>query len=374
MNNKVFIYLDYYKPGYLAGGPVQSVYNMCNLNTDFSFYVYTQNFDQGMENDPYQLPKNTWIAGSGSQVFYTDKNGYRFSSYKQLKKIKPDVIYFNSLFSTATQSNLLQTWFFALFNKCKIIIAPRGELNDGALSLKSTKKNLYLSLYKMFGSSKIVIHATTEKEKVFISKQLKNKTVTAENVPAIVNVRVAKVKTVNKSGLIFVSRICPMKNLFFALECLQKVNIDGELLFTIVGPFEDKAYWEKCEKLIGTLPQNIKCVALGPVPYDKINGMLQNNHYLFLPTMGENFGHIIYESLINGLPTIISNNTPWDNGEQNGVFAYPLTDQSLFIKQIEKLHSLNQHDYDIISHNAFEYAKQKVNFNLIKTQYNSLFN
>jgi glycosyltransferase involved in cell wall biosynthesis len=374
MNSKIFVYSDYYKPGYLAGGPVQSVYNMCNLVADFSFYIYTQNFDADTQSQPYQLPVNTWLPGSSSQIFYTTKWYYRFLSYKQLYKIKPDVIYFNSLFATATQSNLVQSGFYALFNKCKIIIAPRGELDDGALSIKSTKKKLYISLFRLIANSKIVLQATTEKEKQFIAKRLKNKIIVAEDIPVVLDERVIKAKAADSSEFIFISRICPKKNLLYALQCLQKVNISGRLHFTITGPFEDKPYWEKCEKLIGTLPATIKCTVTGPVQHYDIGKMLINKHYLLFPTMAENFGHVIYESLINSLPVIISNNTPWDDGEENGVFAYPLDNEDVFIKQIEKLHALNKQQYDSISKNAFDYAKNKVNFNLIKKQYCNLFN
>ena len=38
-----------------------------------------------------------------------------------------------------------------------------------------------------------------------------------------------------------------------------------------------------------------------------------NNDFLILPTKGENFGHVIAESLSASLPVIISQNTPWRN-------------------------------------------------------------
>lgn len=373
MDKKVFIYSDYYKPGYLAGGPIQSISNMCNLLNGF-FFIYTQNFDLNNEKSPYPVEINSWIENGSSKVFYTTKSDYRFSSWRQLFHIKPDVVYLNSLFSTATQLNLFQVLFYSLFHKCRIIIAPRGELDEGALELKKRKKATYIFLFKLLVTSKIIFHATTEKEKNYIAKKIKNRIIVAENIPEVLDKNIVREKVKDHSKFIFISRICHKKNLFFALECLNKINISGNLDFTIIGPFEDMKYWESCKDLIDKLPTNINCKVLGPVPHSEINKSLAESHYLLLPTMAENFGHIIYESLINGLPVIISDNTPWDDGFSNGVFAYSLSNEELFIKRIENLHALEQAEYQVLSNNAFAYAKNKVNFEFIKEQYFNLFN
>jgi len=295
-------------------------------------------------------------------------------AWRQLFRIKPDVIYINSLFSTATQSNLIQVLLYSLFNKCRVIIAPRGELDEGALAIKSTKKKVFVFLFKLFVGRKIIFHATTEKEKEFIKRQLKNQVLVAENIPTVLTEQSTRIKLPNRSKFIFISRICTKKNLLFALNCLKNINIDGELEFTIIGPVEDAAYWKKCEIVIDQLPSNIKCIVLGAFPHHQIQGKLAANHYMLFPTMAENFGHIIYESLINGLPVVISDNTPWDNGYDNGVFAYSLAEEKSFIDRVENFHRLQQPEYDILSKNAFEYAKSKVNLELIKTQYFKLFN
>ena len=372
---KIFVYSDYYKPGYLAGGPIQSISNMCKLLPEFFFYVYTQNFDLNRKQNPYQVQTDTWLEGNDTtKLFYTSRIHYFFSSWKQLFKVKPDVIYINSLFSTATQPNLFQVLFYSLFHKCKIIIAPRGELDEGALSIKGRKKQIFIALFKMLISKKIVFHATTEKEKSFIKMEVKNEVLVAENIPGVYHGKIARNKLPDSSKFIFISRICVKKNLLFALNCLKNINIDGELEFTIVGPSEDQVYWKECETVINQMPSNIKCIVLGPVPHHQIQDKLIENHYMLFPTMAENFGHIIYESLINGVPVIISDNTPWNDGYDNGVFAYSLSQQNQFISKIENFHRQGQNEYNILSENASTYAKSKVNLEVIRDQYFKLFN
>src|SRR5438132_620616 len=60
----------------------------------------------------------------------------------------------------------------------------------------------------------------------------------------------------------------------------------------------------------------------GPIPHEQVAGVLSDNDLLYLPTLGENFGHIIVESFAAGCPVLISDCTPgavWSKGEQDGV-------------------------------------------------------
>lgn len=67
--------------------------------------------------------------------------------------------------------------------KCEIILAPRGMLGKGALSIKPLKKKLFLSLLKVVNlHSKVVFHATTtDEEKEVRSFFRKGDTVVAPN-------------------------------------------------------------------------------------------------------------------------------------------------------------------------------------------------
>lgn len=46
MKPTILIFIDWYKPGYKAGGPIRSVSNMVDaLKDDFQFYIITRNTD-----------------------------------------------------------------------------------------------------------------------------------------------------------------------------------------------------------------------------------------------------------------------------------------------------------------------------------------
>jgi glycosyltransferase involved in cell wall biosynthesis len=52
---------------------------------------------------------------------------------------------------------------------------------------------------------------------------------------------------------------------------------------------------------------------------------------LFLPSLGENFGHVIVEALSAGCPILISDRTPWRGLAERGVgWDLPLEDPAGF--------------------------------------------
>ena len=52
---------------------------------------------------------------------------------------------------------------------------------------------------------------------------------------------------------------------------------------------------------------------------EDISNIFDQNHVLLLPTFGENYGHVINESILNNCPVIISDKTPWQDLEFNNL-------------------------------------------------------
>jgi glycosyltransferase involved in cell wall biosynthesis len=116
-------------------------------------------------------------------------------------------------------------------------------------------------------------------------------------------------KEVGRVRLIFASRITPKKNLAYLLQVLRKVR--GEVILTIHGPIQHPDYWDRCKRLIDALPSNIQVTYEGPLTHERLQARLQSCHFVALPTLSENFGHVIIEAMLAGRPVIISDATPW---------------------------------------------------------------
>jgi glycosyltransferase involved in cell wall biosynthesis len=127
----------------------------------------------------------------------------------------------------------------------------------------------------------------------------------------------------------FLSRITGKKNLAGAVEMLSGVR--GEVRFTIYGPAEDAAYWAECQARIATLPPNVRVEYAGPLRPEQVADALSAHHLLLFPTLGENFGHVILEALVAGIPVLTSDRTPWDGLEAAGAgWTVPLEQPERF--------------------------------------------
>jgi glycosyltransferase involved in cell wall biosynthesis len=126
-----------------------------------------------------------------------------------------------------------------------------------------------------------------------------------------------------------------MKNLDYALRVLSR-NITP-VRFDIWGTIEDAGYWRSCERLVQDLPNNVQASYRGVAHHEEVLNILAGYDLFFLPTRGENYGHVIAESLSVGTPVLVSDQTPWRELAEHGVgWDLPLDkDGTAFLQAIE---------------------------------------
>ena len=141
---KILILIEWFSPGYKAGGPIQSCVNMCvALQQSYEIFVLTTDTDHG-EVVPYQgIAANRWVQddASGARVFYAQKATLSVRQIKTIiNEVQPDYVYLNLLFSPHF---VLYPLWLQLTSKlsAQVIVCPRGCLYNSALSLKFYKKN-----------------------------------------------------------------------------------------------------------------------------------------------------------------------------------------------------------------------------------------
>jgi glycosyltransferase involved in cell wall biosynthesis len=360
---KILVFIDWYLPGFRAGGPIRSCANLiAHLSDEFDFFVVTRDTDY-MDSHPYSsVKKNEWNElHDGSSVFYISKENLKITTVRKIiREVNPDIIYLNGIYS----------FYFTIIplllidkKKTKVIVAARGMLAPGAIAIKSLKKKIFLSLSKMSGLfNNVTFHATSEEEKKQIVDIFSKAHVCiAPNLPRkIYNSRNIKVNKLEGELRLFnIARIAPEKNLLFALEVLK--NVKEKVEFDFFGPIYDNHYWEQCKKNIASLSSNIIVRYRGIAEGEQIFQLMKNYHFLFLPSRGENFGHIILEAMSAGLPVIISDQTPWKNlQEKKAGWALPLEKPNDFIAVIKKGIWMNRDEYEIYSKGAFAFASEYI--------------
>jgi glycosyltransferase involved in cell wall biosynthesis len=167
-------------------------------------------------------------------------------------------------------------------------------------------------------------------------------------------------KVQNTLDIVFLARIARMKNLDGALKMLHGVH--GSIKFDIFGPLEDQAYWAECENIIRSLPSNIKVQHKGHVKRENVHAVMSDYHLFFLPTLGENFGHVILEALTAGCPILISDRTPWRGLEEKGVgWDIPLEEPERFKSILNQCVEMDQESLSVLSRQARVFAKEIAN-------------
>jgi glycosyltransferase involved in cell wall biosynthesis len=362
---RVLVFAGYYLPGYKAGGPIRSIRNVVGgLGEECDFRILTSDRDYRDATAYANVPLNCWTPVEGAQVFYADRRhrGIR-SVLRVLQETNPDIVYLNSFFSGPFSIALLALRRLGLTgDRARWIIAPRGEFSAGALEIKGSKKRAFMRLASVVGLHRDLIwQATSREEAADIVKQVNVPTGAVRLVPNLTEAVGAYGPPVCLAGpaeplkVCFLSRVSPKKNLRFAIEVLRQV--DRPTHFHVYGPVEDEAYAAECRALGDSAGSTLNVCWHGDVSHEKVRSVLGQHHLFLLPTLGENFGHAIFESLAAGVPVLISDQTPWRDIEARGAgWAKPLSDQQGFIKVLEHVADLSIDQRKDLAINAHEYA------------------
>lgn len=344
MKPKVLIFVGHFWPGYKSGGPTVSVREITRvLKRRFDCLIVTSDTDEKETEKMAGVVSDTWTQTEFGRVIYLSRPNRSFSYIRQLiQSTEFDVMYLNSFFATSFSIFPMLTAQFFARRPIPALLAPRGEFSAGALGLKPWRKRAFITLARSLKAYRTVRwHASTDLEAADI------RAVFGDNASIEVAIDPSPMQAQGPSAwsprppdsplrLLFLSRIVPMKNLEFAIEALGRVS--RSVSFTIAGPPEDKAYWDRCLAKLKVLPSNITYTAMGSVPPEQVAGLMRSHDLFFLPTRGENFGHVIAESLAAGTPVLTSDRTSWTWLSQEGAgWTLPLERPDLFSQVIEEV-------------------------------------
>lgn len=339
----ILTFTAYYLPAYKAGGPVQSIANIVDhLSDDFAFRIVTGDRDSG-DTQPFTgITTGEWTRMGRAHTLYLDKGRLTLGKIARIMREVPhDAVYLNSFFQPRFTMLPLVAMRFGLVPRRPLIVAPRGEFSGGALGLKSAKKRIYIAAAKMLGLYRDVLwQASSSHEEADIKAVFgaQARIHIASDLPRAVQDRIDHPPRTRGQPLrvLFLSRISPMKNLKFAIEVLARVRVPVE--FSIVGFVDTPEYWVECQRLIEALPPNIGVSYKGAVPAAEVPNVMAQNDLFFLPTLGENFGHVIIEALGAGTPALISDQTPWQDFAAAGCgWVQPLSNPDTYAAHIEAL-------------------------------------
>lgn len=368
---KILIFTQGYLPGKNYGGPVISISNFVNLcGNELDIYIVTKNHDF-KETTVYSNIKASWNQVGKAKVLYLNNSEFNYKNIKRIiDEVNADLIYQNSLFFARFSIPL---FFITKLTRKKLLVAPRGELLPNALEQKYYKKRLFINFIKSFKLTKnVYFQATTEEERKKIIDILEvnpERVLSLGNIPSLPSKLKSKQKKVKgKLNLVYIARIHPTKNLYFALKCLK--NLRGEVTFSIYGSKEIQSYWEKCQEFISELPANITVKYCGIAERQDVHQIYSDHDAMLLPTLTENYGHSIVEAILSNCPVIISNNTPWnDINDAEAGWAISLDDENKYKEILQKLVYMEDDEYQHLIINNNSYINNKLKLEELRNQY-----
>jgi len=134
---------------------------------------------------------------------------------------------------------------------------------------------------------------------------------------------------------VFLSRVSPMKNLRVAIELVG--TLSGGVSLDIFGPVDDQRYYRECQAAAAGVRPNVKVTWHGNVSPAEVITVIGGFDFFILPTLGENFGHVILEALSAGCPVLLSDRTPWQSLEADGAgWILPLEQQRRWIEVLQR--------------------------------------
>lgn len=360
---QVLIIAGHFYPGFRAGGPPKSLYNLITspLTAKFSFTVLTRDRDVGsyVPYEGFDIGRIRDKLGPSHQIIYATPSEFGFISLlRLLRSQKFQLIYLNSFFGF--KHSILPLFLVSILRPAsKFLIAPRGEFYEGALSLKAFKKRLFLYVFRRFyqNRQKIVFHATNLDESLLLQSKLgifPNNIYVAPNLPSVFTPeRLVPAKSPLTSPvleIIFVSRITPKKNLLFLIRCLKLVVCNLNL--SVYGPIRDEHYWLSCQKEINTLPPNVYVSYLGELPPSEVAVAFSRAHLFVFPTLGENYGHVIAEALSAWTPVLLSDQTPWRETFGGGISVLRGFSEKVWAQKISEYSLMGDEKWKILSDDA----------------------
>lgn len=378
---KILTLSDFYLPGYKGGGIMRTLCNMVDrLSEDFRFKVITRDRDMG-DSKPYpSISDDAWHRIGEAEVFYLPPRKRTLRELRRLIRATPhDALYLNGCFSRTFTIRPLILRRLGLIPRSPLVLAPRGEFSPGAMRIKGLRKRVYLSVTKALGLYQDVVwQASSEYEEADVRCWIgagASVTVLPEMPPPVDPVEEPPPRSQKLPGrleVLFLSRVSRKKNLDGALRMFE--GMEGEISFNIYGPLEDEEYWSDCQEIARRLPKNVRVSYRGVVEYERVGEVMRAHDLFFMPTFGENFGHVILEALLAGSPVLISDQTPWRGLREKGVgWDLPLNNTEPFRAVLRRCVAMDAEEHGAWVRRAYAYGLGQARDQTVVEQYRKFF-
>jgi glycosyltransferase involved in cell wall biosynthesis len=320
---KVVHVVPTFYPATYWGGPIYSVYGLCNALVKIpgvSLKVLTTDAASHSRSDSVHVSGFPMHYPEGYEVYFCHRLWGASFSPSMLLKLWPmirwaDVVHLTAMYSPPTIPTLL---ICRLLGK-PVVWSPRGALQRWDGSTKPLVKGVWERICNtLIKPGRCFFHVTSEVEATAsvermpkaIAKLIPNGVDVPEGLPDKTWLPDGKLR------LLYIGRIHPKKGIENLLQAI-KILDDESTTLAIYGSGDD-VYTHSLHQLVCKLglEQSVKFYG-HVVGKEKMKAFMQAD-LCVVPSFTENFGMVIAEALVHGVPVIASKGTPWQEIESRG--------------------------------------------------------
>lgn len=335
-----------YYPATYWGGPIYSVYGLCNALANIpgvTLRVLTADAAGPKRSDSVQVSNFPERYPGGYEVFFCRRLWGASISPGMLFRLWPmikwaDVVHLNGVYSPPTIPTLL---ICRILGK-PVVWSPHGALQRWEGATKPLLKRAWeWACNALVKRGRCILHVTSEQEGADSRARILN--ATSELIPNGVEIPEGLPDREwlpgGKLRLLYIGRLHPIKgieNLLHALKIFDGHNVS----LSIFGSGE--------ESYVNSLKELVRQLGLGGQVWFKghVDGEGREQAFLgadvcVVPSFSENFGMVVAEALAHGVPVIASKGTPWSGLDNHGCGFWVENDAHSLVQVISRLRGLD---------------------------------
>ena len=322
--SRVAVFAALFPPAFLGGGPIRTLEALLSsAPRRFSISLLTSDRDLNAHG---RLPvaSNQWVKVRQAKVYFAsiDNPVRLIQALHRLRLDRPQVLYLNSFFNPKLSILPQLLWRAGFWGRSRRLVAPRGEFGHGALQRRTFKKRAFIFVYRLLRLDRDVWwHASSEGEAADIVRVWGSaaQVVIREDETSLPSTALSVPETRPESfGLraAVLGRVVEHKGLMVLLQALATVA--APVILDVFGPEEDATFAARCRVAASRLPDHVRIEFRGILAPEVVRSTLSSYDVLLMPTAGENFGHVIAESLSASCPVVCTPYTPWTETLEQG--------------------------------------------------------
>lgn len=304
----------YYPAGYW-GGPIYSVYSLCNAlvtHPDVTLRVLTTDAAGPRRSSAVDVTGFPMHYPGGYEVFFCRRRWAASVSPRMLLLLWPmiqwaDVVHLTAVYSSPTIPTLL---ICRLLGK-PVVWSPRGALQRWEGTTRPWLKRVWdLFCRSLVHQRRSVLHVTSSEERQ----------ASALRIPGVVSIVIPNGvdlpeldskrlwKPEGKLRLFYLGRLHPIKGLENLFQALTQLQESASLVICGEG---DSTYSTSLRRLARELELDGCVTFRGHIEVEERISAFMGADVCVVPSFSENFGMVVAESLAHGVPVVVSRGAPW---------------------------------------------------------------